>query len=155
MDTKQHRTPQQKALAAFLEDWNTEADGPPSEEEIDAMVELYNLQDTSSEQQDLRATFTELAERWNLETMFSSSTTEICEHEAYQKIIELGLGVLPLIFEYMQKGMYHHMGWALAVITGISNEDNPAKDTDTLKAASAAWIQWGQENGFIATPDPQ
>ena len=149
-DSRKVREAKQQALDAFLKDWNTKAGGPPDGTDVTGGNELYKLRlGANIIQQNLRSTFGELAERWKLETMVMSSSHQICGHKAYQKIIELGLDMVPLIFEDILQTGSGHWTYALAAITGIPDEDNPAKCTYNPSAASNAWLQWGKEKGIV------
>lgn len=91
----------------------------------------------------LRSTFDELVHTWQMETMMSSLSSEICMHPAYQQIIGMGSPVLPLIFEEVENGG-RHWGWALAAIT----RENPAEATTSQQEAAEAWLGWGREQGY-------
>ena len=98
---------------------------------------------------DLRSHFEGLVQEWKSSTRFSSSSHEICMHPTYQQIIGLGERVLPLIFEEIDLG-HRHWHWALCAITG----ENPAASTDSLRDASEAWLDWGEERGlFLRSTD--
>lgn len=100
-------------------------------------------QDIGFTTEGLRSLFNDLVEVWNEDTMMSSSMREICTHWAYQRVIGLGLAVVPLIMEQIREGD-RHWGWALTSITG----ENPAEHYDSLQEASDAWLQWGAQKGF-------
>ena len=89
--------------------------------------------------------FRELADEWKLDTMTSSSITEICSHWAYQRVIGLGAQAVPVILNDVADGT-RHWSWALAAITG----ENPAEDAETPRAASDAWLSWGRQRGLIS-----
>lgn len=55
----------------------------------------------------------------------------------YQRIIGLGMPVLPLIIDSLRKNP-HHWSWALTAITG----ENPAAGSTTLREAAERWITW-------------
>lgn len=95
----------------------------------------------------LASTFRSLADQWRAETQFLSSTTEIAMHSAYQRIIGLGPQVIPLILGQLAKEPGHWF-WALKALTG-ADPVAPA-DRGHLPAMTAAWLQWGRENGWIA-----
>jgi hypothetical protein len=94
----------------------------------------------------LAAMFEQLAIQWRDETRFSSSTTEIATHPAYQRIIGLGPSAIPLILAELKKKPEHWF-WALGALTG--ENPVPAEDVGRLPAMSAAWLKWGRENGWI------
>ena len=78
-----------------------------------------------------RQRFTELADQWEIETVFLSSSEQASKHPAYQEIIGMGKQAVPLILERMQAERGH---WfiALRAITGA----NPVKPADRGKVAS-------------------
>jgi len=95
----------------------------------------------------LASLFRELADRWQAETLYLSSTTEICMHPSYQRIIGLGPQVITLILAEMVSRPGHWF-WALRALAG----ENPvvAADTGRVTAMTEAWLCWGRENGWIA-----
>lgn len=93
-----------------------------------------------------RQRFTELADQWEIQTVFLSNSERASKHPAYQEIIGMGKQAVPLILERMRRQGGH---WfiALRVITG----DNPVKLADRGKVAvmQASWLEWGEANGYI------
>ena len=89
--------------------------------------------------------FTLLAEQWLKDTRIGSDASAIVEHAAYQEIIHLGIAVIPLILERLQRN-HEHWFVALAAITG---EDAAAGMTSVTHAAEA-WIAWGRRRGYIS-----
>ena len=101
--------------------------------------------------QELEATFNELVKVWHKETDFHSNDYFIVNHPAYQRIIEMGEAVLPLIFREMETNG-GHWSWALRFITGANPEPAPKKLSAgwvalDIKAIRKAWLQWGREQG--------
>jgi hypothetical protein len=103
----------------------------------EALVEVYEVE--------LRSHFSDLARRWKDETLFTSSSSDLYEHEAYKAIIQLGDGAVPLILAELEREPDHWF-FALRTITG-SNPVLPEDAGDVLKMASA-WITWGKEHGY-------
>jgi len=93
-----------------------------------------------------RECFTELADRWERETILYSNTALACRHPAYQEIISMGEPVVPLILQRL-RGERGHWDCALGDITGQS----PAKRSDwgNVAAMKASWLEWGEANGYI------
>ena len=93
-----------------------------------------------------RQRFTELADQWEIETVFLSSSGQASKHPAYQEIIGMGKQAVPWILERMQAERGH---WDLALgnITGA----NPVKRSDwgNIAAIQASWLEWGEANGYI------
>ncbi len=91
----------------------------------------------------LTALFRQLADQWRSETQFLSSTTAICTHPAYQRIIGLGPQVIPLILAELSKEPRLWF-WALRALTG----ENPASPDDQgrVQAMADAWLSWGRRH---------
>ena len=93
-----------------------------------------------------RQRFTELAERWERDTFFLSSSSHAIEHPAHKEIVSMGEPVVPLILERMrEKG--RHWYFALHAITG-ANPVNPA-DRGKVAVMQKAWQHWGEANGYV------
>jgi hypothetical protein len=93
----------------------------------------------------LEKTFFELANQWRRETNHMSLMSDIILHPAYQRIIGMGLNVVPLILRELSKEPDHWF-WALRSITGA----NPIKPEDRgrLKKMAEAWLDWGRQHGY-------
>ena len=93
-----------------------------------------------------RRRFTELADQWQRETVFLSSTRHVIKHHAHREIVSMGEPAVPLIMERMwaQGG---HWFYALRDITG-ANPIQPA-DRGKVSAMQEAWLEWGEANGYI------
>ena len=86
----------------------------------------------------LRQRFEDLARRWERETAFSSSASEIVGHPAYQEIIGLGRSAVPLILAELRRRS-NHWFHALSKITG----EDPVKPEQQgrLDAMTDAWVR--------------
>ena len=96
------------------------------------------------EQARLARTFQDLLETWWRETWFLSYIQQRILHPAYQRIIGMGWGAVPLILRELEERP-DHLLWALQAITG----EDPARHTHDLQAATGAWLQWGRERGLL------
>ena len=115
------------------------------------MVELLddsNPVRAASPSSSLARKFQELAETWQRETRFFSFMQQRALNPAYQRIIGMGWVVVPLLLRELQRQPDHWL-WALQAITG----EEPARGTDSLGAATKAWLSWGQDRGLL--PDAQ
>ena len=94
----------------------------------------------------VRERFTELADRWYMETCLMSNSDRAAAHPDHMEIISMGEPVVPLILERMQDGR-GHWDYALGNITGA----NPVKRADwgNIAAIHASWLEWGEANGYI------
>ncbi len=89
--------------------------------------------------------FRALAARWKAETSFTSSTTEMAMHPAYQQIIGMGPVVVPLLLRELEQNPDHWF-WALRAITGA--DPVPEASRGRIKEMAEAWLRWGQEQGY-------
>jgi hypothetical protein len=96
---------------------------------------------------DTRMRFERLAAEWKEQARYLSSTTRMAMLQPYQRIIGMGMPVVPLILEELRREP-HHWFWALEAIT----EENPVPTAalGKTKAMADAWIKWGIENGLIS-----
>jgi len=89
--------------------------------------------------------FNDLVSLWRRETVALSSLEKKAMHPAYQRIIALGPGVIPLILREMKRKPGHWF-WALDALTqGL----NPAHYCKNLTEATQAWISWGESQGYL------
>ena len=91
-----------------------------------------------------RQLFESLVAAWKTETVFVSSVTEKWSHPAYQSIVEMGKPAIPLILEQIGDG---ERLWTQALLS-ITTE-NPAEATRTPEEAQQAWLNWGEERGWL------
>lgn len=90
--------------------------------------------------------FQRLTAQWKDETRFLSSTTDIATHSAYQRIIGLGEGAIPLILGELHAEPRQWF-WALRAITGIDPVPSNLKgDVDRM---AECWLTWGREQGLL------
>jgi hypothetical protein len=93
----------------------------------------------------VRRRFEELTRQWKSDCLFTSSTTEIAMHPAYQRIIGLGPVVVPLILHDLSQGP-HQWFWALSAVTDAT----PVAQADKgqVRRMADEWLQWGKQNGY-------
>jgi hypothetical protein len=94
--------------------------------------------------QELRERFSQLAAQWKRERGPYSSSARLAAHPAYQQIIALGAGVIPLLLEELEHNLDHWFR-ALHALTGA----NPvaAEHNGDLAAMRKDWLRWGREQG--------
>lgn len=90
--------------------------------------------------------FTALAERWKAETEFLSSPDEIAAHWAYQRIVQLGAPMVPLVLRELRREP-HLWFAALRALTGANPV--PAEARGKVSAMADAWVRWGEANQLI------
>ena len=91
--------------------------------------------------------FKKQEKKWIRETLYSSSLTDKYLHPSYARIIGMGLPVVPLILQSLEKEP-NDWFYALRAITGA----NPvrSKDAGYMQKMSQAWLSWGRKRGLCA-----
>lgn len=90
--------------------------------------------------------FRRLVKEWKAETALTSSVTEKAMHQAYQQIIGMGPGAIPLILSQLEKDPDH---WFCA-LRSISRDDpvRPESRGD-LRKMTRDWLDWGRSKGIV------
>jgi hypothetical protein len=83
---------------------------------------------------------------WRDQTAYTSSSTLITTHPAYQELIALGPAALPFLFRDLEQTGDGHLSKALSVLTGA--HPVPAEDRGKIRAVAEAWLRWARENGY-------
>jgi hypothetical protein len=83
---------------------------------------------------------------WRDQTGYTSSSTQITGHPAYQELIALGPAALPFLFRDLEQTGDGHLSKALSVLTGA--HPVPAEDRGKIRAVAEAWLRWARENGY-------
>jgi hypothetical protein len=93
----------------------------------------------------IRARFERLATEWKEQARYLSNNAQMAMLKPYQRIIGMGLPVVPLILEELAREPRQWF-WALEAIT----EENPvpAEAAGTVRQMAAAWIDWGKQRGL-------
>ena len=87
--------------------------------------------------------FLTLKNKWEEETNFLSSMSDICSHPAYQQIIGMGKSVIPYIFAELDERP-NLWFWALKAITGV--DPIPANKRGRILEMSKIWLLWWSKN---------
>ncbi len=90
--------------------------------------------------------FRELVRAWEKDTYFLSSTTQIVSHTAFQRIVDLGDVVVPLLLAEV-RARPSHLIVALKRITGA--DPVPPEDRGKLRAMADAWVKWGEARQLV------
>ena len=111
-----------------------------------AVAVMPQVQHIADESLSLEQRFLELAEKWEQDTAFVSSTTKRVMHPSYQSIIGMGREVVPMLLRDLQRNRRVWF-WALNHITGA----NPVKpeDAGNIDKMTKAWLDWGKGHGLI------
>lgn len=95
---------------------------------------------------DVRSRFQRLTAEWKEQSRFLSNTAQMALLRPYQRIIGMGLPVVPLILEELQRD-HDQWFWALEAIT----EENPVPPDaqGNVRRMAEAWIDWGRRQGLL------
>ncbi len=96
-------------------------------------------------QETVQERFRRLEAIWHADVCYSSSSTEIREHPAFQEIIGMGEAVVPLMLRDLEREPHFWVS-ALPRITGANSV--PASDRGNIAKMSEAWVRWGKEHGY-------
>jgi hypothetical protein len=90
--------------------------------------------------------FRRLADDWKEQARFLSDSRRMAMLRPYQAIIGMGLPVVPLILEELQREP-NHWFYALEVIT----DENPVANAiqGDMRKIADAWLDWGRRQGLI------
>jgi hypothetical protein len=91
------------------------------------------------------AHFHSLAQDWKEETSHLSNIAKRALHPAYQEIIGMGEGVIPLLLAELKREPDDWF-WALRAITGANPV--PPASRGNVHAMADAWLCWGREKGY-------
>jgi hypothetical protein len=89
----------------------------------------------------VRPLFLECLHRWERETLFMSSVSEITEHDDFKRIVALGENVVPFIIAELKTNP-SCLVWALNLIYHQTISQEPV----SVREASKSWIKWYGEN---------
>ena len=94
---------------------------------------------------ELETTFANLVDEWQRDRRPGVDLHEMTKHPAYQRVINLGEKVVPLILRHIEKNPSHWFP-ALHAITGA----NPVPEgcQGNLEKMTAAWLRWGRDQGY-------
>jgi hypothetical protein len=89
--------------------------------------------------------FRRLEAIWMAEVGYSSSSTELRGHPAFQEIIALGEAVVPLMLRDLEERPRLWV-WALPRITGV--DPVLPSDRGNIAKMSEAWLAWARAKGY-------
>lgn len=86
-----------------------------------------------------------LAATWRKATAHMSSSSDKVAHPAFQAIVNLGPNIIPILLQELAHGSGH---WHRALQRITSIDPVPPADQGNLEKITAAWLQWGREQGY-------
>lgn len=96
--------------------------------------------------EELRDEFARLVDSWKMGHHRGFDVAEMVEHPAYQRIIEMGQGAVPLILEELEREVDHWFP-ALRQLTGASPV--PEESKGNLAEMRDAWLGWGRDEDYV------
>ena len=111
------------------------------------------MQPKTQKTEELESSFNALADKWEKDMAFYSLMAQRSQHYAYQLILGMGKEAIPLILRRMER-QGGHWDHALETIAGMPSPTGKTKlKTEgwysvDVKEVSAAWLQWGREQGY-------
>ena len=89
--------------------------------------------------------FSELFQRWHLDTLKYSNPTDITGHLSYYKIVALGEPAVPLLLRELKRGS----GFLFLALRAITRHNPvPPEHMGSRTQMTADWLRWGNEHGY-------
>ena len=110
------------------------------------IFEISSKNNRNPDDQALQEKFNTLATQWINDVEGISSTVEMTKHSTYQKIVNMGEPIIPLLLSNLDQNPLY---W-LPALRQITNE-NPVspEQKGKIKQMAQAWLNWGKEKGYI------
>jgi hypothetical protein len=96
--------------------------------------------------EDVRERFQRLAGEWKEQSRYLSNSAQMAILSPYQRIIGMGLPVVPMILEELQREPDQWF-WALESIT--AGNPVPPEAAGVVRLMVEAWLDWGKQHGFL------
>ena len=90
--------------------------------------------------------FERLSAEWRADRPRGADVTQMVEHAAYKRIIDMGPAAIPLILRELDREVDHWF-WALHELTGA--DPVPEDDKGDLPAMAEAWLDWGRSERYV------
>jgi len=103
---------------------------------------------TPESQIELKQRFQCLAQAWIEQARYLSNTAQMAMLPSYQRIIGMGVYVVPFILEELEREPRQWF-WALEAITG--ENPVPPENAGRVRESAQAWIEWGRRTGHRAS----
>lgn len=99
----------------------------------------------------LESEFVELRDRWEEETSYISSITDVVENENYQRIINCGYAMVPLILRDLEQFNRPHWYTALRELIG-DGPMIPLECAGRVYDMNDIWLRWSKAHGHFPAP---
>jgi hypothetical protein len=101
---------------------------------------------TPASKSEIRARFQRLSAEWKDQARYLSNSAQIAMLKPYQRIIGMGMPVVPLILEELRREPDQWF-WALESIT--EQDPVPREAAGKVRQMAQAWLEWGKQQGYI------
>jgi len=108
-----------------------------------AIVPVREMAEAASTET-LEERFRRLERTWMSAVGHFSSPSLLCDHPAFQEILSLGKGVVPLMLRDLEERPRLWV-YALPQITGLNPV--PEADRGNIRKMTEAWLRWSKESG--------
>lgn len=125
-------------------DWSS-GSGSVQGQETELALPYFVYASKVSVDRAIKQLFNDLVSQWRAERSKVDSGTGIFVHQAYQKIIGLGIQVVPFILQELERELDHWF-WALAAITREDPVPSPLKGN--MLVMREYWLSWGRRQGY-------
>jgi hypothetical protein len=117
-----------------------------ADREVEVTIAPVSPVPMTPETSELKESFNRLADTWSNETGGYSVVSRRYAHPAYQQLLTLGEGLVPLIIRRLKE----RPDWWFEALTALAKpETNPVRKGATFSEAVDAWLEWGRRNELI------
>ena len=99
--------------------------------------------------------FKSAMELWKRDTLFSSSTTEICNHKCFDTLTKLGESIIPKLLVDLAEYPWVGTCALLATIVKEIPFEVEKQDYGRLDIIASTWLWWGLEAGYYESEQYQ
>jgi hypothetical protein len=93
--------------------------------------------------------FQSLAKQWKAERGAMSSVASMVALQSYQRILGMGPDALPFILAQLRSEGDEPDHWFPALSAIAAGSPVPPESRGKLKDMAKAWLEWGQEQGYV------
>ena len=91
--------------------------------------------------------FCRIADSWQKATRHLSSPSDKYEHRDYQKIIEMGEEIIPVLL--LNTRSFRSTDWICALETITKENPVPVEHAGNTEMLRHYWLKWGEEKGYL------
>lgn len=105
--------------------------------------------------------YEKLRDDLNYHTCHESSIRRVTRHPTYQKIVDLGKDIVPIIlaefdhYDQTDEEEWFPGWWAMSALHALTGVSPEITQPGVLRHMVRVWIKWGIENGHLAKDRPK